>query len=189
MSGKNPRHLFVYFKKWLVPSDQIDSDILKVAELENKIKTDEQIFIKFKEIPELCLSVSTQIDLLIKEFEKEIGVIPVEFTSIEKEVLQLPININENKFDKNMVEDLARRCGLFTPWKVNRHLTFESGDISYFAGMNFSPFELEVKFRARKLILEKADELGIRLDEPGDLSEKSKRIESLLIDYWKAKNK
>jgi len=186
-SGRKPRHLYVYFKKWSVLSDEINSDILKVAALQKDIVQDEQIFIKFENLFELQYLINHQIDLLIKEFEQEVSKIPVEGVTIENEAKKLPSSNQDRTpvVDKKSVAEIAKRCGLFTSWEVNQHLKFEKGDILYFKECKFSLFTLEIKFRARRLILEKAEELGIRLDEPGDLSEKSKRIEALLIDVWR----
>jgi len=184
--GKNPRHLYVYFKKYYVPADEIDDDILAIAKFKNEIIRDEQMFIRFEDLADLQLSVTQQIDLLVKEFEKEIGVIPVEIKDIKREAKNLPRleKANPQIVEKKIVEGLARSCGLFDTWKINNHLRFQEGDIAYFAERKFTLLELEIQFRARKLVLEKADELGIHIDEPGDLSQKSKRIEALLRDEW-----
>ena len=189
-SGRNPRHLYVYFKKWMVPSDQIDGDILDVGKIRNEISTNEQIFINFETKPELQYSVTQQIDLLTRIFENEVGVIPVEIKEIEREARGLP-EFDDTIIIKNRtsVNQIAKRCDMFTHWKVNGHLKFQDGDISYFSG-KFSALELELQFRSRRLILAKADEIGIRIDEPGDLSQKAKRIEAILFDIWsKGKNK
>ncbi len=184
-SGKNPRYLYVYFKKWMVASDNIDDDILGVSKIRNEISTKEQIFIDFENKYELQNSVTHQIDLLTNIFENEVGVVPVEIKEIEKEACALPELNNDTHIIKHRkdVKKIAERCDMFTRWKVNGHLKFQDGDISYFSG-KFSAFELELQFRSRRLILAKADEIGIRIDEPGDLSQKAKRIEAMLFDIW-----
>lgn len=184
-SGRNPRHLYVYFKRWMVPSDKIDDDILDVSKIRNEISTKEQIFINFETKSELQYSVTQQIDLLTRIFENEVGVIPVEIKEIEREACALLELNNDGHIVKNRkdVKQIAERCDMFTRWKVNGHLKFQDGDISYFSG-KFSAFELELQFRSRRLILAKADEIGIRIDEPGDLSQKAKRIEAILFDIW-----
>jgi len=181
--GQKPRHLFAYFKKWMVSSDQIDDDILSVRQLRTTISNDEQIFIDFESIPELQYSVSQQLDLLVNSFTNENDELSIENERIEKEALEFSNSKNEDTIitDRNETRRIATQCGMFNSWNVNSHLKFQDGDISYFTG-KFNAFELELQFRARRLLLEKADEKRIRLDEPGDLSQKSKRIEAQLTD-------
>ena len=187
--GQKPRHLYAYFKKWMVPSDQIDVDIIEVRKLRSDISNDEQIFIDFESIPELQYSVSQQLDLLIKQFVYENVEVSIEIEKIEKEALEISNDNNEGPIitDRNETEQIAKHCGMFTQWTVNTHLKFQDGDISYFTG-KFNAFELEIQFRARRLILDKADKINFRIDEPGDLSQKSKCIEALLFDMINKKD-
>jgi len=187
--GQKPRHLYAYFKKWMVPSDQIDDDIIAVRKLRTDISNDEQIFIDFESIPELQYSVSQQLDLLIKKFVYEDGEISIDTEKLEKEALEISNYNNEGPIitDRNETEQIAKHCGMFTRWHVNAHLKFQDGDISYFTG-KFNAFELEQQFRARRLILDKADKIKLRIDEPGKKKKKSKRIEALLFDMISKKD-
>lgn len=187
--GQKPRHLFSYFKKWMVPSNQIDDDIIAVRKLRANISNEEQIFIDFESIPELQYSISQQLDLLINKFVTEDDEFFIDPEKIKKEALEISNSNYDDSIitDRYKTEQIAKRCGMFNRWNVNAHLKFQVGDVSYFTG-KFNAFELEIQFRARKLILEKADENNIRLDEPGDLSQKSKSIEAQLLDVFQNQN-
>ncbi len=185
-TGLNPRHIFVYFKNTLVPIGDIDATIFKIREMKDEIQHDQQLFLDYTNLAELELSLLKQLEILVSLFEREVGYLSLPESVIVSEASKIPTEagVADQIPEKDEVRSLAESCGLFRNWRVNPHLTFEEGDITYFWERRFSRTRLEAQFRARRLVLEKAEEIDLVIPEPGDLSEMAKPIKLRLLAAW-----
>ena len=87
---------------------------------------------------------------------------------------------NPSRPTKPEVRDLARFYGLFNEWKVNPHLRFKEGDVSYWYEQGLSEQALKREFESRRIILQRAETTGERIDTQGDLSHKAQEIQPQL---------
>jgi hypothetical protein len=188
-ASRNPRHILAYFKtKPSLSIDKIDKDIRGILKLRKEIAKHEGIYVDFDSRASLELSLERQLDLLTDVFVTTAPYFVIPEPDITSEVGNMPKDksLALRVLKREEVRVLAKTVGLFQEWKVNPHLTFQEGDILYFWERKFPRIRLEAQFRARKLVLQKADENGIFLPEPGDLSEKAKPIEGRILMAWQA---
>lgn len=87
---------------------------------------------------------------------------------------------NSNKLTKSEVRDLAKFYGLLTEWKMNPHLRFLEGDISYWYEQNLSEKALKKQFEARRIVLVRAEKSGLKYSTHGELSHAAEQILSTL---------
>jgi hypothetical protein len=86
-----------------------------------------------------------------------------------------PIN-NPRQLTKAEVRDLAKFYGLFTEWKVNPGLRFSDGDVSYWYEQGLSEEGLKWQFESRRIVLQRAEMTGEKIETQGDLSHKAQAI-------------
>lgn len=185
-NGQNPRHILVYFKYARVPIQLIDQAIIDIQMMRKQIESDGQLYIEFRNNCDLELSLRKQLDLLCKLFEIEVGYFSPPEPVIDSEAEKMPTDSRVARKVPGIIEvrDLANEVGLFRVWNVNPHLRFEEGDVMYFWERKFTRAKLEAQFRARRIILEIADQNRFFIPQPGDLSEKSKPIEGRILTAW-----
>jgi hypothetical protein len=185
-ANRNPRHIIVYFKYTRVAIHLIDKAILDIQMMRQQIQHDGQLYVVFRNNCDLELSLRKQFDLLCSLFEREVGYFSPPEPVIISEAEKLPTdpNVARTVPGINEVRDLANAVGMFQNWSVNPHLMFEEGDVMFFWERKYTRAKLEAQFRARRLVLEIADENRVFIPEPGDLSEKSKPIEGRILTAW-----
>jgi hypothetical protein len=91
-------------------------------------------------------------------------------TKVSKESYRYPPIHNSNKLTKSEVHNLVKFYGLFTVWKVNPHLRFLEGDVSYWYEQGLSEMALKRQLETRRIILERAETSGKKYPTQGDLS-------------------
>jgi len=175
---KTDQQIFVYFTK----STNRDST---VEDLREAIRKAGQPYFEFDHEARYELHFGKQIEHLTARFLGQIY-INIDLDAIQQQVDQMPSpeQGSEVAMDTSVVRKIAVKIGLLNKTKVNPHLAFQPGDISYFAEMGLSIIDLEVEFRARKLLLERADAVNIKILQPGDLSEKAKPTIDNLRRAW-----
>ena len=111
-----------------------------------------------------------------------------EFKEIRFHASQIPLERERaNKvLPAAEIREIAEQIGLFNDWKTNPQLKFKGGDIEFFYGEKLKCFELEAQFRARFMVLSKAEKVSEFIPKPGDLSHKAASIEAQIIREWKA---
>ena len=67
-NGKNPRHIFVFFKTGQIPFDEINDQLLEVQKLRKKIEHHEQIYCKYENLDQLTNTFKEQMHLIIKDY-------------------------------------------------------------------------------------------------------------------------
>jgi hypothetical protein len=77
---------------------------------------------------------------------------------------------NPQRLTRIDVRRLAEYYGLFTSWKVNPHLRFKEGDISYWYEQRRSEDDLKLEFESRQIVLKRAEKAGEFIETQGDLS-------------------
>jgi hypothetical protein len=102
---------------------------------------------------------------------------PVERVAYGYPFIQDPAHLT-----KSEVRDLAKFHGLLDHSKVNPHLRFAEGDISYWYEQSLHEKVLNREFESRRIALERADQNGQKYDTQGDLSQAAKQIASALED-------
>lgn len=188
--GLKPNFMYVYFKDEAIPYSGIDqNDLMKVNAVKERIRNDEQIYTEFSTREILELSITKQLDLIIEAIQREMTSFVISRDQIVSQAREIPDDdATANKVSStDEVRQLADRVGLFRDWRINPHLTFEKGDITYFYEEQVSRARLEAQFRARVLVLEQAEQRQIKIPMPGDLSEHSKEIESRILDALHAR--
>ena len=82
---------------------------------------------------------------------------------------------------KDEVQAMADYYGLFRKWAVNPNLKFQTGDISHFSGQQLSEKELQLEFDSRRIVLERAEQTGLRIPSQGDLAALAQEIKAQLV--------
>ena len=77
---------------------------------------------------------------------------------------------NPQRLTRTEVRRLAEFYGLTQRRKVNPHLRFLEGDISYWFEQRLSEDELKLEFESRRIILDRAEKSGEVISTQGDLS-------------------
>lgn len=185
--GNNPRHIFVYFKITDISMRDLNPEIIKILEMREQIKNDKQIYIEFETPSDLQNSLNIQLDLLAEWFERKLAKIAIPDSRILLEASKMPVDpeASISNLNKSEVEKIIHEIGLQNESKINPHLKFEDGDISYFYEQNLTKLQLELEFRSRKMVLDMADEDNTFINEPGDLSQKAKSIKARLLKAWR----
>ena len=80
---------------------------------------------------------------------------------------------------KEEVRGIARFYGLFNHWKVNPHLRFKEGDISYWSEQGLTEKELMTEFETRQTVLLRAERSGEKIPSQGDLSYKAEQLQAI----------
>lgn len=81
---------------------------------------------------------------------------------------------------KAQIKELAKMFNLLERRKVNQHLRYYDGDISYWYEQGLSLSELILQFWARKVVLDAADRDGTKISDQGTLSWAATRVIPLL---------
>jgi hypothetical protein len=109
----------------------------------------------------------------------------LEETSEQKEVIdsgegkvRYPPIVNPNQLTKSEVRELARFYNLFNDWKVNPHLRFRDGDISYWYEQKLSDESLKREFNSRRIVLERAETTREIIPSQGDLSHRAEELQA-----------
>lgn len=97
--------------------------------------------------------------------------------------IHYPLIRNEAQLTKSEVRDLAQFYRLFNEWRVNPHLRFQEGDISYWYEKGLSEKALNIEFDSMRIILERAEASGEIIDSQGDLSYKAQKIKARLLEH------
>ena len=97
-------------------------------------------------------------------------------------VYRYPPVQNPSNLTKSEVRDLVKFYGLFTEWKINPHLRFLEGDVSFWFEQGLSELALKKQFEARRIILNRAEKSGVKYSTQGDLSHAAEQILSTLSD-------
>lgn len=95
--------------------------------------------------------------------------------------LRYPPISNVNQLSKSDVRNLAQFYDLFNEWKVNPHLRFKEGDISYWQEQGLSENALKLEFESRRLVLQQAESSRQRIATQGDLSHRAQELQSKMI--------
>lgn len=91
---------------------------------------------------------------------------------------ELPAIADPQSPTRAEVHELAGFYGLFTRWQVNPHLSFEAGDVSFWAEQGLGAAELEVEFESRRMVLERAERTGQFIPSQGDLSHHAEELQA-----------
>lgn len=106
---------------------------------------------------------------------------PNESPQKESRPPSYPAVQNPEALSKQDVKRLADFYELTKTWRVNPHLKFKDGDISYWFEQNLSEDELRREFESRRIILQRAENTGQTIKTQGDLSHQAQQIQSELI--------
>jgi formylglycine-generating enzyme required for sulfatase activity len=68
--GKNPRHIFVFFKTGQISTEAVTDEFYEVQKLRQKIEHHEQIYCKYENLDELKNKLKEQMDLLVEDYKK-----------------------------------------------------------------------------------------------------------------------
>lgn len=91
-------------------------------------------------------------------------------------------------YSRDEIKNIAKKVGMFRKWKINRHLTFRQGDITYWYYSQLNPEELEIEFSLRRKVIESAEKEGRLIATSGDLTDLANKlrtnipIDSLFVD-------
>lgn len=69
--GKNPRHIFVFFKTGQISTEAVTDEFYEVQKLRQKIEHHEQIYCKYENLDELKNKLKEQMDLLVETYKNE----------------------------------------------------------------------------------------------------------------------
>jgi len=92
----------------------------------------------------------------------------------------IPDTVASEDLGKAQIKHLAEMFSLLESKKVNQHLRYYDGDISYWYEQGLSLSELILQFGARKVVLDSADRDGIKISHQGTLSWAATRVIPLL---------
>ncbi|KPA17568.1 Serine/threonine-protein kinase pkn1 [Candidatus Magnetomorum sp. HK-1] len=103
--GRNPKHMFVFFKEANIPMSEITEDVMAVVKLKNDIKRAEQIYDTFDSTQDLILKLKRQLEKIIQDLQ----------ASLEKhqiELLEKPTKrtIEEIESEYNKIPDELYPC-------------------------------------------------------------------------------
>ena len=104
---------------------------------------------------------------------------PIQKSTSVEETSRLPNVANSETPTKDEVRELARFYSLFNRWKVNPHLRFKEGDISYWSEQGFTEQELMREFESRQTVLRRSEKNGERIPSQGDLSHKAEQLQAI----------
>lgn len=85
-------------------------------------------------------------------------------------VARLPARRRTGRLSAAEIRAAMTECGLFGERAVNAHLRFGDGDVRYWAEQPRPGWEVRVELLCRGLVLDLAEEKGVRIDSQGDLS-------------------
>ncbi len=102
----------------------------------------------------------------------------VHADKIPREVLEELPSPYDRKImtDRKLIQQMAQAKGLYEDRRVNPHLIFDDGVISWWIMQKRPSWELELEFLGRRLLLEAADRKGVYIPDPGYLGKWSERI-------------
>lgn len=92
----------------------------------------------------------------------------------------LPDTFPSEGLGKAQIKKLAKMFNLLESRKINQHLRYNDGDISFWYEQGLSLDELIMQFGARKVVLDAADRAGTNIDDQGTLSLAATRVMPLL---------
>ena len=154
--------------------------------MQEELQKEGQTFFTFEHAAELELHLSKQMDLLIEIFEAEVVIAIAPSRMLEAATLMSqPQEELGSRLSRDEVRALVQQIGLDKGTLVNPHLGFEEGDIGYFWELGLDRARLEAELLARGLILRRAEEIGLTIPQPGDLSEKAKPVVLSLLNLWR----
>lgn len=85
-------------------------------------------------------------------------------------VARLPVRRRPERLSDAEIRAVMAQCGLFNERTVNAHLRFGDGDVRYWAEQPRPGWEVRVELLCRGLVLDLAEEKGVRIATQGDLS-------------------
>lgn len=186
-NGQLPRKILVCFRNENKPSKEWDQGLRDVLELREGLKQLEQVYAYYDTSVELADSIiAPEARRWVRELASTTDLFRITDAMLNREVNKMPRDVvaGERVLRQREVRALCKRIGLFRSFRVNSHLAFDDGDVAWFDRLTVSACELEATLRARSLILQQADKLGIRIWRQGQLSAHSQEIEVLLTDRW-----
>jgi len=92
----------------------------------------------------------------------------------------LPDTFASEGLGRAQIKELAKMFNLLDSRKINQHLRYNDGDISFWCEQGLSLDELIMQFGARKVVLDAADRGGTIIDDQGTLSLVATRVMPLL---------
>lgn len=102
-------------------------------------------------------------------------------SSVKQSPILYPAIGDPLKLTKTEVRQLSEFYNLFNTWKVNPHLRFKDGDISYWYEQGLSEDQLKLEFESRRIVFERAEQSGQIFDTQGDLSFHAQQIQSQIL--------
>lgn len=85
-------------------------------------------------------------------------------------VARLPARRRTERLSEPEIRAAMTGYGLLNPRAVNSHLQFGDGDVRFWAGQTRPGWEVQVELLCRSLVVDLAEEKGLRIDTQGDLS-------------------
>ncbi len=104
-----------------------------------------------------------------------------DISSTIQVISDLPDTFASEGLGKAQIKKLAKMCNLLESRKINPHLRYNDGDVSYWYEQGYSLDELIMEFAARKVVLDAADRGSTIIDDQGTLSEAATRVIPLLL--------
>ena len=92
-----------------------------------------------------------------------------------------PTPENPQRPSKVDIRQLAEFYGLTRRWRANQHLQYQEGDISYWYEQNLDEEQLRLEFESRRIVLERAESAGERIETQGDLSYLAEKVRATLL--------
>ncbi len=110
----------------------------------------------------------------------QIKILREDISSIIQLVNSLQGTLPSEGLERAQIKNFAQAFKLLESRKINKHLRYNDGDISFWYEQDLSPDELIFQFAARKAILDAADRCGVIIDDQGKLSLVATRVISFL---------
>jgi DNA-binding XRE family transcriptional regulator len=110
----------------------------------------------------------------------QIKILREDISSTIQLVHSLQDSITSEGLGKAQIKEIAQVFTLQESRKINGHLRYNDGDISFWYEQDLSLDELIFQFAARKVVLDAADRSGVNIDDQGTLSLVATRVISLL---------
>jgi transcriptional regulator with XRE-family HTH domain len=101
----------------------------------------------------------------------DIVITPEDRSSVMRFANSLPESTTSESLAKPQIKEIARKFGLLEKRRINGHLRYDDGDISYWYEQNSSSDELVLKFASRKVVLDAAERDAVEILNQGKLSE------------------
>jgi hypothetical protein len=109
-----------------------------------------------------------------------IEILREDISSTIQVISDLPDTFAPEGLGKAQIKKLAKMLNLLESRKMNQHLRYNDGDISFWYEQGLSLDELIMQFGARKVVLDAADRGSTNIDDQGTLSLAATRVIPLL---------